>query len=123
MYELSGKRILVMEQQAMLAQFLTDMLGDLNCRVVGPATRVPQALALLVENDVEAAILNWELGDESSSVVAEELLRRGIPWAFASSRRTSDLARRYPDAPLLTKPFASAHVQRVLEQLLMPAIQ
>ena len=117
---MNGKRILILEEQASITQLLVDMLGALNCRVVGPADRVPQALALLVEHDVDAAILDVKIKGEPSYAVAEELLRRGIPWAFASSNETDEIERRYPGVPVIAKPYSSAHIQRVLEQLLAP---
>lgn len=53
---MNGQRILVLEEQASIAELLADMLETANCRVVGLADRLPQALALLAENEVDAAI-------------------------------------------------------------------
>jgi hypothetical protein len=55
---------------------------------------------------------------EPSYPVAEDLIRRGIPWAFASSNPTDELARRYPSVPVITKPYSSEHLSKVLAQLL-----
>ena len=120
MNELNGRRILVLEEQASIAQFLADTLQALNCHVIGPADRVPQALALLAENDVEAAILDVKIEGEPSFAIAEDLIRRGIPWAFASSNNVDEVMRRYPGVPVFTKPYSAALIQRVLEQLLTP---
>jgi len=117
---LNGQRILVLEEEASIAQLLVDMLEALNCRVIGPADRIPQALHLLVEHDADAAILDVKIEGKPSYPVAEELVRRGIPWAFASSNNADDFAHRYPDVPAIAKPYSSAHIQDVLERLLAP---
>jgi two-component SAPR family response regulator len=115
---LNGQRILVLEEQASIARVLVDMLGRMNCHVIGPAARLPEALALLVESDVDAAILDVKIEGQSSAPVAEELIRRGIPWAFTSSNETDDIARRYPGVPIIAKPFTSEHVEAVLRELM-----
>lgn len=115
---LEGRNILVLEEQPAIARLLSAMLEEGNCRVIGPADRIPEALALLVENDIDAAILDVKIEGRSSAPVAEELLRRGIPWAFASSNDTDEIAHRYPDAPIIAKPFSSDHIERVIAALL-----
>ncbi|MEJ5979349.1 hypothetical protein WG901_22030 [Novosphingobium sp. PS1R-30] len=115
---LNGQRILVLEEQASIGRLLLDMLEAMNCRVIGPATRIPEAFALLVEHDVDAAILDVKIEGQPSLPIAEELLRRGIPWAFASANETDDLAHRYEDVPIITKPFSSDHIGNVLRSLL-----
>jgi CheY-like chemotaxis protein len=118
MTELNGQRILILEEQASIAQRLVEMIEGLNCKAVGPVDRLPQALALLVECEVDAAILDVKIEGEPSYPVAEDLIRRGIPWAFASSNPTDELARRYPSVPVITKPYSSEHLSKVLAQLL-----
>ncbi|MCW1432164.1 response regulator [Novosphingobium sp. JCM 18896] len=115
---LNGQRILVLEEQPLISQLFVGMLDDMNCRVIGPASRVPEALALLVENDVDAAILDVKIEGQSTAPIAEELIRRAIPWAFASSNETEEIGRRYPDVPIIVKPFTSDHLQSVLNSLL-----
>lgn len=115
---LEGQNILVLEEQPAIARLFGEMLEEMNCRVIGPADRIPEALALLVQNDVDAAILDVKIEGQSSAPVAEELIRRGIPWAFASSNEADEVARRYPAAPMITKPFSSEHIERVLTELL-----
>ena len=116
---LNGQRVLVLEEQPAIALLLTEMLEALNCRVIGPAKRLHRALELLAADEVDAAIVDVKIKGEPSCAVAEELIRRGIPWAFASSNNADPVARRYPAVPLIIKPYSSAHIERVLEQLLL----
>lgn len=115
---LNGQRILVLEEQPLIAQLIVEMLVEMNCRVIGPASRLPEAVSLLVENDVDAAILDVKIEGQSTAPVAEELVRRAIPWAFASSNEAEEIGRRYPDIPIIMKPFNSGHLQAVLKSLL-----
>ena len=114
---LNGQRILVLEEEVSIAQLLAEMLEALNCQVIGPAERIPQALALLVDHHVDAAILDVKVRGQSTAPVAEDLLRRGIPWAFASGNRTRALPKRYPGALWITKPYSSAGIRDVVRRL------
>lgn len=118
MKTLNHERILILEEQPAIGQLVVDMLDAMNGRVVGPAERLPEALALLNENEVDAAILDVKIEGQPSSPVADELIRRGIPFAFASSNPAEELVRGYPGVPLITKPFSSEHLEQVLEGLL-----
>jgi CheY-like chemotaxis protein len=112
------RNILVLEEDKSIAKLLVEILEGLNCRVVGPADRLPQALALLVDDHIDAAILDVKIEGEPSYAVAEEMIRLGIPWAFASANDSSEILRRYPDVPIVVKPYSATHIQQVLERLL-----
>jgi len=77
--ELSGKRILVVEDEVMVAWLLEDMLGTLGCAVVGPAARINQALAMIGAEVIDAAVLDVNLNGEKSYPVADALAARGVP--------------------------------------------
>ena len=81
---MSGKRILVVEDEVIVAMLLEDILADAGATVVGPAARVARALELLEAEPVDAALLDLNLAGEVTIPVAEELKRRGIPFAFAT---------------------------------------
>jgi CheY-like chemotaxis protein len=97
---------------------LEDMLEDLGLRTVGPAMTVGQALSLLNDERPDAAILDINVGGETSSPVAERLADLGIPFAFATGYSSG------PDliagtAPLLQKPYAEQELARLLGILLV----
>lgn len=118
MHTLNHERILILEEQPSIGRLVVDMLDAMNGQAIGPAERLPEALALLAENEVDAAILDVKVEGQPSSPVADELIRRGIPFAFASANSVEELARDYPGIPILTKPFSSEHLEHVLEDLL-----
>ncbi len=113
----AGKRILVVEDEVIVAMLIEDILTDMGATVVGPAGRVNKALDLLGAEQVDAALLDVNLAGEMTTPVAEELRRRGIPFAFATGY--GDAGLRYIDkgSPVLQKPFREGDLARVLGEL------
>jgi CheY-like chemotaxis protein len=98
---------------------LEDILGDAGATVVGPAGRVARALELLDrEAEVDAALLDLNLAGEATTAVAEELQRRGIPFAFATGYGAAGLPEGFADRPLLQKPFQESDIHRVMAEVL-----
>jgi len=103
---LSGLRLLVVEDEALVAMLLEDTLRALGCRCVGPAGNVAQALALLERETVDLALLDVNLGGgERSYPVADRLAARGIGFIFVTGYGTSGIDRRYDPVRVLQKPF------------------
>lgn len=103
---LKGLRVLVVEDQAPIALQLEDMLVESECEVVGPASRVGQALRLLSDNTVDAAVLDLNVAGELVYPVADALEARGLPYVFATGYDPSDVAGRYGHHRVLQKPFS-----------------
>lgn len=112
------RRILILDEQASIAELLAKMLHELGCDVVGPASREPEALALLAEHPIDAAIIDVKIKGQPSYAIATELNRRGTPWAFASGNNTDEYVSRFPGVPVITKPYSSEHISHVLRDLL-----
>jgi len=103
---LKGLKVLVVEDQAPIALQMEDMLVESECEVVGPASRVGQALRLLSDNAVDAAVLDLNIAGELVYPVADALDARGLPYVFATGYSPSDVADRYSHRPVLQKPFS-----------------
>ena len=103
---LKGLRVLVVEDQAPIALQLEDMLVESECQVVGPASRVGQALRLLGENVVDAAVLDLNVAGELVYPVADALDARGLPYIFATGYDPSDVSGRYGHRTIVRKPFS-----------------
>ena len=119
-HALKGLRILVVEDEAMVAMMVEDMLIDLGCVVVGIAGSVEKAVSMVGCGDLalDGAVLDINLGGETVFPVADALTERHVPFIFATGYGTDGLERRYADRPTLTKPF---HF-RTLEQALMEGL-
>lgn len=114
----AGKRILVVEDEMIVAMLIEDILMDGGATVVGPAARVAKALELLGTEAVDAALLDVNLAGETTTAVAEELRRRGIPFAFATGYGAAGLPDGFATQPLLQKPFQERDLQEVMARVL-----
>lgn len=114
----AGKRILVVEDEMIVAMLIEDILTDAGATVVGPAARVSRALDLLQTEPVDAALLDVNLAGEMTTPVAEELRRRGIPFAFATGYGVAGVPEGFAGQPLLQKPFQEHDLNQVMAQVL-----
>lgn len=117
MSALAGRRILVVEDEAIIAFAVEDLLIDLGCVVVGPAGTVEQAEQLAAAAEIDAAILDINLNGARSYVVAAALERRSIPFIFASGYDEEALQWASP-VPLLAKPYRKEQIERALLEVL-----
>src|SRR3712207_3590234 len=111
-------RVLFVEDEAMVSMLIEDMLLDLGVDVVGPATKLADALALAREADIEAAVLDINVGGQHTFSVADILQARGIPVIFATGYGSSALPERFRDTPVLHKPFDSRTFAKLVEDAL-----
>jgi DNA-binding response OmpR family regulator len=111
-------RILVLEDEPLIAMVLEDWLAELACEALGPAGTARAALELIASTPPHAAILDVSLRDGDSFAVAAALRARAIPFAFATGRGPTSIDARFRDAPVLTKPFQLEAVRDVLTALL-----
>ena len=89
--KLPGKRILIVEDNPILAYDISDLVGDIGAEAVGPALDLETGLRLLEETTPDAALLDVDLGGEYVWPLAAELDRKAIPYAFVSAQCRSDL--------------------------------
>ncbi len=102
--ELSGRRVLLVEDEALISMLGEDILSDAGCEVV-IAMRLAEALALAAAEDLHLAILDVNLGNEASYPVAEVLTRRQIPFIFATGYGAAGLREGFADRVILQKPY------------------
>jgi len=112
--QLKDLRVLVVEDEALIALQLEDMLTELGCAVIGPASRVRQALELLDGEPVEAAVLDLNIAGELVYPVADTLGNRGLPYIFVTGYGTSGLVEPYRSRVVLEKPFARRELLQAL---------
>lgn len=116
---LRGRRILVVEDEALVAMELEFKLQAAGAQVFGPAASLPDAMTAADQDGLEAAILDVDLRGLDVFPVADKLKARGVPFLFYTGHgRREALAGDYPDAPVCQKPLSSDEVLRVLAQLI-----
>lgn len=117
-----GRRIIVLEDEVILAMQMEDMLARLGYRVVGPAGRIAEALALIEAGPVDGGILDLNLGrGQDSTPVAAALAARDVPFLFATGYGEKGLPAAHAGRPVLTKPFRQAELAGALQRLFAPS--
>lgn len=119
MTDQTAKRVLIVEDEILLAMHLEDMLTDLGHEIAGQATRIDEALELAREIDIDFAILDINVAGMKSFPVADILRQRGIPFAFASGYGAEGFLDGYRDEPALRKPYSYEDLERTIGRVLV----
>lgn len=112
----SALRVLVIEDETILAMELEDILEDLGHRVVGVAATVPQATQMIetMAHRIDAVVLDANLAGQFASPIADALAARNIPYIVASGYGPDDLRASGFDAPILSKPYHAHEIRDAL---------
>lgn len=110
--------VLLVEDESLIRMMVADMLAELGHTVAGEAGDVANGLTLASAPGLDAAILDVQLGRESSAPIAEALQSRGIPFAFATGYAADGVPPDFNDRPVLQKPFPIDELERCLNRLL-----
>ncbi|MFC0679669.1 response regulator [Lysobacter korlensis] len=116
--DLDGLHLLLVEDEYVLALGVADMLVDAGADVLGPVGSVGDALTLIEQvPEIDAAVLDVNLGGETIYPVADALMARNVPFMFATANDRADLPERFRDAPLCRKPFDAQTFRHALAHL------
>ena len=107
-------RVFLVEDEALVAMMIEDLIGDLGCDVDQTAMRLDEALASARTCTFDMALLDLNLAGARSYPVADVLRERGIPFAFLTGYRAGDLEEAYRATPILVKPFRRTDLQAIL---------
>lgn len=107
-------RILVVEDEFVLAMDLEQELADLGCQVVGPAGRRDHALSLAGTEPIDGALLDINLNNGDTFETAGVLQARGIPIAFVTGYRDRALPGPLAEAPRRIKPVTTRELRDIL---------
>jgi len=115
--ELRGLRILVVEDNFLVAEDLRALLTRRGCDVVGPAPRVEQGLRLVGEGKLDGAVLDINLGSENSLPIAAALSKCSVPFVFLTGYGDATLVPvEFRQAPRLSKPVDEASLISVARE-------
>jgi two-component sensor histidine kinase/DNA-binding response OmpR family regulator len=115
---MAARRVMIVEDEALVALVLADQLTDMGVSVVGPCGSVAAAKAAAAETDLDAAILDVNLGGELVYPVAELLQAKGIPFIFVTGYGQESIDKKFSYAPVLEKPIEQATLAEALGQSL-----
>ena len=117
--EFAGLSVFVVEDEALLAMNLEDMLTDLGCTVAGTAMQVEQAERMFAEGlSCDAAILDVNLGGNMVYPLARRLCEKGIPIIFATGYGQEGLPQEWRSHAILPKPYSEDQVGEALMRAL-----
>lgn len=113
---LSGLRILVVEDEPLIALGLETLLQSYGCQVVGPAFDLPQATGLSREQAIDGALLDVNIAGEKVFPVADILTQRGIPFCFVTGYGAGGLRDCDHGRPMLQKPYTPDSLLKIAQR-------
>ena len=112
-----GLRVLVVEDEMMVALHLQDLLVSFGCTVVGPVARLQKGIEMAEREALDLAILDVNINGREVYPVAEALALRSIPFIFVTGYGQSGIRPAYHDRPILPKPFRQQELRLAIERL------
>lgn len=112
---LNGRRVLVVEDESLVAMLLETILEDMGCTPVGPASNVDDGAAMARDTtELDAALLDVNVAGRQVFPVAEALKARGVPFVFSTGYGEGGLPDEWRGNPTIQKPFTEAAVRDAL---------
>lgn len=108
------KRILVVEDEWLVALDTLDMLERAGCVVIGPVATVAEALTIVDSEQIDAAVLDVRLATETTFPIAEALMARHAPFVFVTGLASSDLPAKFRECRMVSKPVAERALRAAL---------
>jgi DNA-binding response OmpR family regulator len=117
---LRGARVLIVEDEYLLAREMADYFENIGAEIVGPVGTVEHALALIASTPIQIAVLDVNLRDERVYPVADDLTSKKIPFVFASGYGSELEPNVYAGAPRCIKPVEFAVLAKILGEQIKP---
>jgi PAS domain S-box-containing protein len=111
---LTGNRIMVVEDEALVAMALRESLDELGFSVIGPFNRISEAMIALRNNHIDGAVLDVNLGGELIYPLADVLAADRVPFIFITGYGAEEIEPRYAHVPILQKPIEAGALKSVL---------
>jgi CheY-like chemotaxis protein len=111
-------RVLIVEDEALVAMLIEDMLIELGYEVAAVAARVEYALQCARDLEVDLVLLDLNLSGQRTDEVAGVLAERGVPFVFATGYGAAGVNAEWRDVPVLQKPFQIEDLARALTRAL-----
>jgi DNA-binding response OmpR family regulator len=114
---LEGVKVLVVEDEYLVASLIEDMLQSAGCVVCGPIPRLAQAVDAASNEACDMAVLDVNLAGERIYPVADILSRRNVPFVFVTGYGANTLPSEYAACPRINKPFKLAELLGALSRM------
>ena len=110
-------RVLLVEDEALIAMLMEDMLGDYQCEVFATVSRLDEAVAVARSQSFDMAFIDVNLNGVPAYPVADALGERGIPFAFVTGYGAAASDKKYTGVPVLQKPFRGHDLETIIQLL------
>src|SRR5262245_34045559 len=114
----AGRRVLIVEDEAMIAGLIESILRKGGWSVVGPVATLERALETIERERLDAALLDVRINGRDAYAVADVLMGRGIPFIFVSGFTRKQLPLGYRDCAHIAKPFTPDAISARLDEIL-----
>jgi CheY-like chemotaxis protein len=111
-------RVLLVEDEALIALMLEDMLESMDCAVTALAPRVRLGMSIAESGEFDLALLDVNVAGENVEPVADILASRGIPFIFATGYGEAGVPLKHRQRPVVAKPFLSAQLEAAIKKAL-----
>lgn len=119
----AGKRVLIIEDEALVVMMLEEMLGEMGCAVAGIAAHLRQATEMIGTRTCDCVLLDINLGGQPAYGLARNLAQRGTPFVFVTGYDRPDLPEELRNRPVLRKPFDFNSLRQAIEGVIGPEQQ
>jgi PAS domain S-box-containing protein len=109
----TGNRVLLVEDEILVAMMMRDILSELGLSVIGPFSRLSEAMVAAVHEEIDAGIIDINLGGEFVYPVADVLIARGIPFVFVTGYGVESVESRFGAVPVIKKPVQRQTLQKI----------
>ena len=116
---LSGRSILIIEDEMLILMMIEDMLADLGCKSVSIASKIGQAITLIDGQVFDAAMVDLNLSGVESYPIADALVARDVPYFFSTGSSVANIKDGYRDQDVLKKPFTFEQLGNMLSRSLL----
>jgi CheY-like chemotaxis protein len=116
---LSGRSILVIEDEMLIIMMIEDMLTDLGCESIAVASKVGPAISLVNGQIFDVAMVDLKLDGTESYPIADALTERGVPYFFSTGNCLASVKDGYRNRDVLTKPFTLEQLSQMLSRSML----
>src|SRR5499427_6061440 len=113
----AGRRVLIVEDEAMIAGLIQSILSTAGWSVVGPVATLERALETIELERLDAALLDVRINGHDAFAVADVLMARRIPFIFVSGFTRKQMPPRYRDCAYIAKPFTPDAILALLKEV------
>lgn len=111
---LLGRRVLVVEDEPLVAMLLESIIEDMGCTAIGPAASIEAGMAMADAEPLDAALLDVNVAGRQVFPIAEALRARGVPFVFSTGYGEAGLADEWRGHPTVQKPFTEIAIRTAL---------